>query len=351
MTDGGADRCPKQMLFGPCGGVLPSGRCEVESFGPCVFLDRPLTPWVRGNDNKTANDPSPGANALSGFAAPSHPVPLVVVDIVTNVPDVDAITRDARRLVGAVDAVLYGDLRSGRLQFPPSFTARILLDADVEPWPGINCRDRNRVALESELVALRSLGVRRVHCVTGDHPVTGDRGDAMPVFDLESFTLAALAVDLGFEVSVAETPGAPPFEVRPHRIAEKAKTGATICVVNHAGDVADVAAFVTAAQEACTGQMEFIVCVAAAFDSATAASLDAYPSHRVPHGYFTSVSEGEHPWDAGVEAATAYGRQVLAIPGVVGVDIGAFTPAGATERDRSATADGLAAIAKELRQP
>jgi methylenetetrahydrofolate reductase (NADPH) len=342
MSDAGVDRCPKNMLFGPCGGVLPSGECEVATFGPCVFLDRPLTPWPYGV----------GATILANGVEPSlRPAPLIVVDIVTNVPNADAITRDARRLAGAVDAVLHGDLRSGRLQFPPSFTARILLDAGVKPWPGINCRDRNRVALESELLALRALDVRRVHCVTGDHPASGDRPDAMSVFDLESFTLAALAVDLGFTVSVAETPGAPPYEIRPQRLAEKARTGATICFVNHAGEVEDVAAFVGAASAACDTSMAFIVCVAAAFDRETAASLDAYPSHRVPQGYFSSVSQGAHPWDAGVEVATAYGRQVLAIPGVVGVDLGAFTPAGATERDRSATADGLAAIAKELRQP
>jgi hypothetical protein len=75
---------------------------------------------------------------------------------------------------------------------------------------GLNCRDRNRVALEGELAALADAGAAAVHCVTGDHTAIGHRPDAAPVFDLDATRLAAAARAAGLLVSVAESPCARP---------------------------------------------------------------------------------------------------------------------------------------------
>ncbi|MER3482437.1 MAG: methylenetetrahydrofolate reductase, partial [Meiothermus sp.] len=85
--------------------------------------------------------------------------------------------------------MLLGDHGGARVQFPPAYRAMLVKRTGLEPWVGLNCRDRNRVALEAELAALKHLGVAGVHAVTGDHPVSGHRPDALPVFDLDSAQL------------------------------------------------------------------------------------------------------------------------------------------------------------------
>src|SRR5258708_4927922 len=84
-----------------------------------------------------------------------------------------------------------------RVRFPPSYQARLLADEGVTAWAGINCRDRNRVAIEGEIAACADAGVAGVHCVTGDHPGTGHRPDAAAVFDLDSIELVGLASTAG----------------------------------------------------------------------------------------------------------------------------------------------------------
>src|SRR5260370_1110801 len=102
-----------------------------------------------------------------------------------------------------------------RVQFPPSYQVRLLVDAGVAGWAGINCRDRNRVALEGEIAACADAGAAGVHCVTGDHPAAGHRPDAAAVFDLDSVELVELASTAGALparplCSAAHAPAAPP---------------------------------------------------------------------------------------------------------------------------------------------
>ena len=152
-----------------------------------------------------------------------------------------------RALAGVADAALFGDAGWARVQLPPSYRAALVAGEGLRPWAGLNCRDRNRVALEAELHGLADVGAA-VHCVTGDHTELGHRPDAQPVFDLDSTQLAALAAAAGLLVSVAENPVAAPVELRPARAAEKAKAGAQVCIVNHAGTAERLRAFVSATQ-------------------------------------------------------------------------------------------------------
>ena len=134
-------------------------------------------------------------------------------------------TAVGRVLAGSVHAVLAGDSPRSRVQFPPAYRAALIRAAGLRAWTGLNCRDRNRVALEGELAALAHLGVDAVHCVTGDHPALGSRADAAAVFDLDSTQLAELAVRAGLLTSVGESPTAPPHDQRAARLVEKLSSG------------------------------------------------------------------------------------------------------------------------------
>jgi 5,10-methylenetetrahydrofolate reductase len=229
------------MTYGPCGGVATDGGCEVDGH-PCEFVSVPMPEW---------RDESPAAAALnpraSELAAKLMAGRVVVADFPARPVDGESLRTCARTLAD-VDAVLLGDSPRERLQFPPSYRARLVQDEGATAWVGLNARDRNRVALEAELAALGDLQPAGLHCVTGDHPAVGGRPDAAAVFDLDSTRLTALAVGCGAVVSVGESPTAPPQRLRPRRLRSKERAGASVCFVNHCGGPAHVARFVRAAR-------------------------------------------------------------------------------------------------------
>jgi methylenetetrahydrofolate reductase (NADPH) len=103
------------------------------------------------------------------------------------------------------------------------------------------CRDRNRLALEADLMAAAMHGIENISCMTGDDVTAGDEPEARRVFDLDGPQLVALATSLTggkylsgrpikpaphFFVGAVENPGAPPYEYRVRRAAKKAAAGA-----------------------------------------------------------------------------------------------------------------------------
>ena len=198
------------------------GGCEVDAALPCPFVDAPTVRWAGTGATAAPADEPPGFAAAQrtrarqttrraqptaprprGPASPAAggrwvrlpwPVsPLVLADLPTAPLYRSALLRSADLLADGVDAVLVGDHPGARVQFPPSYRALLLRDRGVAVWAGLNCRDRNRVALEGELAALADAGAAAVHCVTGDHTAVGHRPDAAPVFDLDATRLAAAA--------------------------------------------------------------------------------------------------------------------------------------------------------------
>jgi hypothetical protein len=170
--------------------------------------------------------------AASGFLATAAARPVVVADLVAPPLSADGIRACAAELAGFADAVLTGDHPGARVQFPPSYRVRLLADAGVAGWAGINCRDRNRVALEGEIAACADAGAAGVHCVTGDHPTAGHRPDAAAVFDLDSVDLIGLARSSGALCSVAHAPAAPPAGKRLPRLLAKISAGAEVVFVD-----------------------------------------------------------------------------------------------------------------------
>jgi len=322
--------CPKQMVYGPCAGVTAEGGCEVDAALPCPFVDAPTVRWA-GPETTAAGAPA------AGWAATR---PFVLADLPTAPLDRSALLRSADMLADGVDAVLIGDHPGARVQFPPSYRALLLRDRGVAVWAGLNCRDRNRVALEGELAALADAGAAAVHCVTGDHTAIGHRPDAAPVFDLDATRLAAPARAAGLLVSVAESPCAPPAARRPARLAEKVRAGAQVCVVNHAGGRSPVAEFVAAGP-----QIPYIACVPVVLGPAQARLLAAFPGLVLPPGFLAGILDAHDPVVAGIDAAVRLAEELLDVPGVQGVDLGAVPAKG----EEDATCRALATVGHALR--
>jgi 5,10-methylenetetrahydrofolate reductase len=232
-----------------------------------------------------------------------------------------------------------------RVQLPPVLRAQVLAAEGLRPWVGLNCRDRNRVALEGELAGLAAVGVATVHCVTGDHTLTGHRPDAAPVFDLDSTELASLTARYGLTASVAEAPLSPPTDARPARLAAKAAAGAAVGIVNHTGDAAAVGRFVAATRAAGATDMTFLACVPVVVSTGSAAQLRAFTGLVTPPGLIDRVVDADDPWEAGVAEAVAFAEAVLDQPGVAGVDLSGVSSPG----EEPALARAMADVARRLR--
>lgn len=299
--------CPKDMTYGPCGGVAPDGMCETGA-GRCSFLGTPMPSWAG------AEAPEP-ADAFAGMRRP-----LVIADLPARALDMASLRDCAAAVVGTVDAVLLGDHGGERVQYPPALRAHWVQSQGVRVWAGLTCRDRNRVALEGEIAGLAEVGVAGVHCVTGDHTSLGHRPDAKPVFDLDSTGLAALAAAAGLPVSVAENPVAPPVGERPARLAEKVRAGATACFVNHTTGPDAVRAF-TEAAVAAGARIPFVACVPIVLDEGTADVLRSFTGLALPPGYVDGVLSARDTVHAGIDAAVRLSEALLEIPGVRGVNL------------------------------
>lgn len=331
--------CPKHMEYGPCGGVEFDGACEVAP-QPCVFIDTPTVRW-----HGAAVEPTPPI--LSSRAAGMRELlttrPVIIADFPARALDAESTTECAETLRGRLDAVLAGDAGSARVQFPPAYRASLIQAAGVAVWTGINCRDRNRVAIEGELAALAHADVAGVHCVTGDHTETGSRPDAAPVFDLDSTAVASLARAAGHLVSVAEAPATPPVGRRAERVLEKERAGAEICFVNHAGGAEPVAAFIAEAR-ALGSRLGFIPCIPVVVSRESAELLRTFTTLVLPPGYLGEILASRDPYGAGIRAAVALGREFLTIDGVVGLNLSGGTAPGG----EAAFAEALGTIGDEL---
>ena len=350
MTIAPLAECPKHMEYGPCGGVEFDGSCEV-SPAQCVFLALPTVRWhgIERAVEPGAADPLPqpvasvGAERMRALLATRA---IVVADFPARALDAASIAECAGILSGRADAVLAGDAGAARVQFSPSYRAHLIQSAGLAVWTGLNCRDRNRVALEGELAGLAHVGVAGVHCVTGDHTLTGSRPDAAPVFDLDSTETAALARGAGHLVSVGESPATPPVERRPARLLEKMHAGAEVCFVNHAGGAAPVAEFIDSAHQLGVA-LHFIPCVPIVVDRESAALLRTFTTLVLPENYLDRILAARDPFTEGIAAAAELGRELLQIDGVRGINL-----SGGTGPGREVWfAEALARISDELMTP
>ncbi|HEO64020.1 MAG TPA: 5,10-methylenetetrahydrofolate reductase [Candidatus Omnitrophica bacterium] len=120
---------------------------------------------------------------------------------------------DAELIRNRVDAINVTDLQSAVMRLGSMVTCYLLKQRGIDSIYQISCRDRNRLALQSDLLSAAVLGIENVLIITGDHPKCGDHPEAMPVFDLDSVHLieAAKQLQSGKDLSGKELDGTPSF--------------------------------------------------------------------------------------------------------------------------------------------
>ncbi len=127
--------------------------------------------------------------------------------------DVEHLLKDAEMIKERVDAINVTDLQSSVMRLGSMAVCHMLTDMGIDPIFQVTCRDRNRLALQSDLLSAWVLGIRNMLALTGDHPTLGDHPTAKPVFDLDSVTLleAIGTLNAGQDMAGNELKGIPDF--------------------------------------------------------------------------------------------------------------------------------------------
>jgi len=156
--------------------------------------------------------------------------------------DPQAVYDRALVLASVCDAINATDASGANVHMSSVGMCALLTRAGYEPVMQVSCRDRNRIAIQGDLLGAAAMGVRNLLCLTGDGVQAGDQPESKPVFDLDSISLlrtARVLRDEGrflsgrqleaapkFFLGAAANPFAPPLEFRPLRLAKKVEAGA-----------------------------------------------------------------------------------------------------------------------------
>ena len=157
--------------------------------------------------------------------------------------DGEVIRKKAALLRGYVDAVNLTDNQTAIVRMSSIGAGAILVQEGLEPVIQMTCRDRNRLAIQSDLLGAYALGMRNLLCLSGDHQTFGNHPNAKNVFDMDSIQLLQVVTAMRdqkifqcgdamkgqeprFFAGAAAAPFADPVDFRPYRLAKKAKAGA-----------------------------------------------------------------------------------------------------------------------------
>jgi methylenetetrahydrofolate reductase (NADPH) len=178
--------------------------------------------------------------------------------------DLTDLLRKAERLRGWVDAFNLTDSASAIMTMAPIAAASVLKEHGFEPILQITGRDRNRIAIQGDMLAASALGVPAVLCMGGDPPGAGDHPDAKPVFDLDTIAIIQAAASLvagkdmyghelkgnaAFLPGAVANPGAPDLEKELARMEEKIEAGARFFQTQAVYDVKAFEAFMNGASK------------------------------------------------------------------------------------------------------
>jgi methylenetetrahydrofolate reductase (NADH) len=166
--------------------------------------------------------------------------------------NIEAVREKAEPLKGMVDMVNITDNQTAVVRMSSWAAAIIAIEEGLEPNYQMVCRDRNRLAMQADILGAYAMGVRNMLCLSGDHQQFGDHPQSKGVYDIDSMQLIGMVKKMRDEgkflggadidvppklfIGAAANPFAEPFEWRVYRLAKKVKAGAdfiqTQCVFN-----------------------------------------------------------------------------------------------------------------------
>jgi len=244
----------------------------------------------------------------------------------------------SRHFKGFVDALNVTDNQRAIVRLSSISSATILLDEGIEPIIQMTCRDRNRLAIQSDLLGAAALGIRNVLCLTGDHQTFGDQPEAKGVFDLDSIQLIAAVATMNsgfllsgsemkkppeFFIGAAANPFAEPFKMRLIRLHKKIAAGARFIQTQAVFDLGIFARWMERVVE--MGLHEKAAMLPGVMPVRSVKTLlwmkEKLPGMRIPAEFFSRMSQARDPEEEGITIAVEMIRALKNIRGVRGIHI------------------------------
>jgi methylenetetrahydrofolate reductase (NADPH) len=253
--------------------------------------------------------------------------------------DAEDLLRKARPLRGLADAVNVTDGASARATLSAPIAAALLAREGIEPVLQLTCRDRNRIALQADLMGAAACGVHNLLCLTGDDPKAGDQPDTKAVFDVDSTTLTVTARDLRdkgelpsgrkvagaahFFLGAADAPIDPPPDWRPDKLAAKIAAGAEFAQTQFCMDTGIVRRYADRlAQHEATRDLFLLVGIAPLRSAKSARWMQRHLYGTIiPEAYIERLERAADPAAEGQRIAIELIEELAAIPGIAGVHI------------------------------
>jgi 5,10-methylenetetrahydrofolate reductase len=252
--------------------------------------------------------------------------------------DDEVIRKKSKYFKGFVDAVNITDNQTAITRLSSIASAKILLEEGVEPIIQMTCRDRNRLAIQSDLLGAAALGVRNVLCLTGDYQKFGDHPEARGVFDLDSIQLIAAVAKMssGFLLSGQEMKKAPefligaganpfarPFEMRLIRLYKKVTAGAHFIQTQPVFDLETFTRWMGKVIE--MGLHEKTKILAGVMPVKSANMLiymqKEVPGVKIDEGYIQRMKDSNDPKEEGVKIAVEIIQTLKNIKGIRGIHL------------------------------
>ena len=206
----------------------------------------------------------------------------------------------------------------------------------------ISCRDRNRIAIQGDVLGAAAMGVANVLCLTGDGVQCGDHPEAKPVFDLDSTSLIEtirtmrdagrllsgrpLSQPPELFIGAAENPFAPPQDFRPLRLAKKIAAGAQFIQTQYCYDLPLLERFMARLRELGLHERCFVLVGVGPLASARAARWirDHVPGVHIPDTVIARLERADQQREEGKRVCIELIQQIREIAGVAGIHLMAY---------------------------
>jgi methylenetetrahydrofolate reductase (NADPH) len=256
--------------------------------------------------------------------------------------DPQEVFEKARIFHGSVDAMNATDGSGANCHMSSVAVCAILRRANYSVVMQVSCRDRNRIAIQGDVLGAAAIGVASILCLTGDGVQAGDHPQAKPVFDLESITLLSMLRRMRDEsrfqsgrkitqpprvfLGAAANPFMPPHDFRPIRLAKKIEAGAQFIQTQYCFDVERLKQFMSRVRDLGLREKAFILVGVGPLASARAAEWirQNVPGVYIPDTIIHRLAGSGNQKQEGKRICIELIQQVREIEGVSGVHVMAY---------------------------
>lgn len=253
--------------------------------------------------------------------------------------DAAALITKAQPLLGLVDGLNVTDGAGARSHLSSLVAAGLLVREGHEPVLQFTTRDRNRIALQSDILGTSALGIQNILVLGGDDPKAGDQPDAKPVFDLDTGELIAMVREMGdpgklpsgreienppkLFIGAADTPIDPPADWAPDRLSSKADAGAQFVQTQFCYDIDIVRRYMARLSDAGLTDRLFILLGTGPIGSARSARwmVKNLWGVIIPDAIIERIEGARDEKAEGHKICIEYIEQVREIAGVAGVHV------------------------------